>query len=849
MKRGQLRIYLGAAPGVGKTYAMLDEGYRRRRRGTDVVIGFVETYGRPATEAQIRDLPIVPRKRIAYRDRLLEEMDLEAILARAPAVVLVDELAHTNVPGAGNEKRWQDVQALLDADITVISTLNIQHLESFNDVVERITGAAQRETIPDSVVRAADQVELVDMTSEALRRRMAHGNVYPPEKVDTALANYFRPGNLDALRTLALRWVAGQVDEELASYRERHDISELWETGERIVVAFAGAPGEENLIRRASRMGARLGARVVGVHVRTAEGLIQAQPPALESQRQLLAELGCASAEVSGADIASALLGYARAENATQLVVGASRRPRWRQLLRPPGINRVVRDSSPIDVHVISLAPTQAGGLPSSPRRYRPASVPPRRRLTGWVLGTAGIALYGFAISPLQSTFGLPGALLCLLLGIVSVAAIGGVPPAAAATVIAALVADYFFTPPVGSLRIAHAADAVALVVFFAVAGLVSALVDRLIRRDLEMARARAESEALARLAGRVAPLSAQRLPTLVAELRGTFALDMAAVLVPEEGSWRALAVSGGPVPDEPQQAPFSAQLDERAVLVFAGEALSAEDSRLLQAFVAQLRQAQEEMALARQAATASALAEANSLRTALLAAVSHDLRTPLHAIKTAATSLLSDDVSFSPEQTRELCETIDSETDRLTALVENLLDMSRLQAGVLPVSLCATVVEDVLHAALASLPAAGSEVVLDLAERLPAVQADAGLLERAVANVLANAERFSPPAASVRVLAGVARGHVEVRVIDRGPGIAREQREQLFQPFQRLGDHAGRHAGLGLGLAIARGFVEAMGGELTLEDTPGGGATFVFSLPVADVEAVDIPEPIACVP
>ncbi|HXW59845.1 MAG TPA: ATP-binding protein [Solirubrobacteraceae bacterium] len=846
MTRGELRIYLGMAPGVGKTYAMLAEGYRRRKRGTDVVIGFVETYGRAATEAQMRDLPTIPRKRLAYRDRVLEEMDLDAILARKPAVALIDELAHTNVPGSGNEKRWQDVQALLDAGITVVSTLNVQHLEGFNDVVERITGAAQRETIPDSVVAAADQVELVDMTSQALRRRLAHGNVYPPEKVDTALANYFRPGNLDALRTLALRWVAGQVDTELASYRERHDIKELWETGERIVVGFAGAPGEENLIRRASRMGARLGAPVIGVHVRTAEGLIQAHPPALESQRRLLSELGCASAEVSGTDTASALLQFARAENATQLVVGASRRPRWRQLLRAPSINHVVRDSAPIDVHVISLRRAAGQTLPASPRRYRPAAVPPRRRLAGWALATVGIALFGVALSPLQSTFGLPGGLLCLLLGVVAVAVIGGVPPAVAATLIAAVVADYFFTPPVHSLRIAHAADAVAIAVFFSVAALVSALVDRLIRRDLEMARARAESEALARLAGRSAPLRSERLPALVAELRGTFELDMAAVLVPEEGGWRALAASGDPVPERPEDAAFSAQLDERAVLVFAGRALSAEDSRLLQAFVAQLRQAQEELALARQAATATALAQANNLRTALLAAVSHDLRTPLHAIKAAATSLLSDDVAFSPEQTRDLCETIDAETDRLTALIENLLDMSRLQAGVLPVSAGPTDLEDVLCAAIASLPPSDVSICFEPSESLPAVHADAGLLERALANVLSNSRRFSPPTVPVRVVAGVADELVEIRVIDRGPGVAKDRREELFKPFQRLGDKGGNGRGLGLGLAIAKGFAEAMGGELTLEDTPGGGATLVFTLRLADMDAAHMSDSIA---
>jgi two-component system, OmpR family, sensor histidine kinase KdpD len=842
--KGQLRIYLGPAPGVGKTYAMLDEGFRRRSRGADVVIGYVETYGRAATEAQIRDLPIIPRKLLTHRGVALEEMNLEAILAREPDVALVDELAHSNVPGSRNEKRWQDVEVLLEAGITVIATVNVQHLASLNDAVTRITGTVQRETLPDSVVRAAGQVELVDMTPEALRRRMAHGHIYPPEKVDTAMANYFRPGNLAALRALALLWVAGQVDEELASYRARHGIKEQWETRERMVVGLAGSQREGNLIRRASRMGARLGAgTVIGVHVRTGEGLIAPEPELLEAHRRLLEELGCSYAEVAGPDVAGALLSFARAENATQLVIGDSSRPRWRQLLRAPDVNRVIRDSGPIDVHVISLPEAGSEDLPESPRRYRPAVVSPRRRLAGWTLGTAGIALLSLALSPLQQAFGLPGALLCLLLGVVAVATIGGVPPAVAATVIAAIGADYFFTPPIHSLRIHRAADAFALVVFFAVAAAVSAVVDQLMRRGLQMTRARAESEALARLATGSAPLSTERLPHLVEELRRTFALDMVAVLTPEEGGWRAIAASGEPLPARPQDVPFSERLADQAVLVFAGRTLSAEDTRLLHVFVAQLRHAQEEMALERQATRATALAQANRLRTALLAAVSHDLRTPLHAIKTAATSMTSDEVSWSHEEIRDFSQTIDTETDRLTALVDNLLDMSRLQTGALPISVSATDVEDVLHVAVASLPTAGAAIVLDVAAELPAAQADPGLLERAVANVLANARQWSPPAVPVRVQAGIAREHIEIRVIDQGPGVAPDRRDQLFKPFQRLGDRTGAgRSGLGLGLAIARGLVEAMGGELALEDTPGGGATFVFILPAIGLQSPEAP-------
>ncbi|MGH9037401.1 MAG: universal stress protein, partial [Acidimicrobiia bacterium] len=350
-RRGTLRIYLGAAPGVGKTYAMLNEGWRRKERGTDVVIGFVETYGRAQTIVQIRDAEVVPRTRMEYRDAVFEEMDVDAILRRRPEVALVDELAHTNVPGSRNEKRWQDVEELLDAGITVISTVNIQHLESLNDVVERITGIRQRETVPDEVVRQAEQVELVDMTPEALRRRLAHGNVYAPEKIDAALANYFRPGNLGALRELALLWVADQVDVALEHYRDRHGITEPWETRERVIVAVTGAPGTESLVRRAARIARRAHGELIGVHVTTDEGLVGPPGGLLDQHRRLLEEMGGQYHETVGADVAAALVDFARSENATQLVLGASRLSRWAELTRGSVINRAVRLSGPIDVH------------------------------------------------------------------------------------------------------------------------------------------------------------------------------------------------------------------------------------------------------------------------------------------------------------------------------------------------------------------------------------------------------------------------------------------------------------------------------------------------------------------
>ena len=368
MARGQLRIYLGAAPGVGKTYAMLGEAQRRRARGTDIVVGLLETHGRKLTAAMAEGLEIVPRRTMTHRGVTFTEMDLDAVLARHPQVALIDELAHTNVPGCRNTKRWQDVDELLDAGIEVITTLNIQHLESLNDVAKQVTGVEQHETLPDAVARRADQIELVDMTPEALRRRMVHGNVYPPNRIDAALTHYFRPGNLTALRELALLWLADRVEEGLQRYRAEHGIAEQWETKERIVVAIAGEKGDEAVIRRAARIAARTpGSDLIAVHVNSDDGLLVTPAGALETQRALVISVGGSFQEIPGEDIPETLLGFARAENATQMVLGASRRGRLLTLLTGKSIpTRVARRAEHIDVHLVSRdekepAPAGAG--------------------------------------------------------------------------------------------------------------------------------------------------------------------------------------------------------------------------------------------------------------------------------------------------------------------------------------------------------------------------------------------------------------------------------------------------------------------------------------------------------
>jgi two-component system sensor histidine kinase KdpD len=820
-------VYLGAAAGVGKTFAMLNEGTRRRQRGTDVVVGFVETYGRANTQAQIGDLEVIPPKKLRSNNGEVEEMDVDAVLTRKPAVALVDELAHTNVSGSRNPKRWQDVNELLDAGIDVVTTLNIQHLESVVDVIERITGIEEDERIPDAVVRAAEQVELVDMTPEALRRRMAHGNVYPADRIDAALANYFRLGNLAALRELALLWVVDKVEASLQDYMGEHGIEGPWETRERVVVAITSAPGGDVLIRRAARMAMRAHGELLGVHVRSAKRPDDLPKVLLSEHRALVIELGGTFHEVVGDDVGEALIEFARAENATQLVLGASRRSRWVELTRGSVIKRVIRASGPIDVHVISHEVPEPQPPLADPRRTRALST--RRQVAGALVGVLLFPLLTVVMIALRESLGLPGALLLYLLAVVVVAAIGGIWPALVASVAAFLLANWYFTPPFHQLSIRKTEDLLALVAFLFVAGVVSGLVNLAARRTADAARARAEAETLALLGGQLMA-EEDPLPLLMTTLRTTFGLTVIAILRRSGDDWIVEASTGTPVPRSPDDGELSIPIDTEMQLVVVGPGLPAEDLTLLRAFTGPLALAFERRRLRAQAAVAAGVAEASDLRAALLAAVSHDLRTPLSSIKAAATSLLQRDVKWTPQATRELLATIDEEADRLNSLVGNLLDMSRLQSGALEFTMRDIGLDEVVPAAIKGLGERGHAVVMRVDETLPRVHTDAALLERAIANLVDNAVTWSPSDQPVRVEAGAIAGRVDLRVVDRGPGIPADQRERVFQPFQRLGDQS-NGTGTGLGLAVARGFVEAIGGEITVEDTPGGGLTVVVSL------------------
>lgn len=834
------RVYLGMAPGVGKTFAMLGEAGRRRERGTDVVVGIVETHGRARTAALLDGLEVVPRRRVEHGGGLLEELDVDAVLARRPEIVLVDELAHTNAPGSRNAKRWQDVRELLDAGIDVLSTVDVQHLESLHDVVERITGTTQPETVPDEVVRRADQVELVDITPEALLRRMAHGNVFPPDRIDAALANWFRPGNLIALRELALLWVADEVDVALRRYRSDHRITEVWETRERVVVALTGGAESETVLRRAARIATRAGqADLLAVHVLRGDGLAAAMPTAVTRLRQLAEDVGATFQTVvgdaGGAGVTAALLDFARGVNATQLVLGTSRRSRVARLFDQGIGARTVQGSGRIDVHLVTH--DEAGRGARLPSLHR--SLPRLRRILSWVLAlVAPAAAAGIGVA-FRGSFGLSTDVVLFFLATVGVALAGGVAPAVLAALLGGLLLNYLFTAPLYSFAISAGENLVAVAAMVLVAVLVALVVDRAERRATQAARARTEAALLTTFA-RTVLTDGDPLPRLLERVRVAFGLTSTTVLERVDGRRVAVASAGPVACGRPEDADVDVEMEEGVHLVGAGRALEASDRGLLETVAGQALLALRSERSRREAEAARRRAEVTETRSGLLSAVGHDLRSPLTSIKAAASSLRDPQLRLSPDDRTELLATVEESADRLTGLVDNLLDSSRLAAGAVTPLLQTVGLDEVAARALVALDGA-TRVRVEVPEDLAPVVADVGLLERVIANLVDNSLRHGGGAPVLRGSAHADR--VELRVVDTGPGVPAAERDGLFTPFQRLGDRDAT-TGIGLGLSVARGFTELMGGTLDAEDTPGGGLTVVVSLPVAGRVAPPEPGP-----
>jgi two-component system sensor histidine kinase KdpD len=812
---------------------MLGEAHRRLERGTDVVVGLVETHEREKTDRLLEGLETVPRRTVYYRGKEFEELDLDAVLTRAPEVALVDELAHTNIPGCRNAKRWQDIGELLDAGIDVLTTLNVQHLESVNDVVERITGVRQQETVPDALVRGAEQLELIDITPEALRRRLAHGNVYPARKIDAALGNYFRPGNLTALREISLLWVADQVDVALQRYRAEQRITDTWEARERVVVAVTGGPETETLVRRASRIAARAGAELLVLHILRGDGLAGVSPSAVSEMRTLAKDLGATFHTVVGDDVPDALLDFARGVNATQLVLGTSRRSRLARAFDEGIGAAVVQRSGAIDVHMVTHSEAARGWRLR--REGSPLGLP--RRIAGWVAAVLLPALATGVGLLLDGDVSLSTDAVGYFLVIVVVALVGGLGPALAAAVLSGLLLNFFFTEPVMTLNIAETENSVTLLAMVVVAALVAIVVDRAARRTAQAIEARTEAALLSSYA-RTVLLSPNPLDRLLSKVRENFALSSVALLEKSSGEWRRVACVGPSPCDGPDDADVDVVVTPDVHLALRGRALPAEARGVLETVAGQALLALRQQRMTAEAAEAKRRAETTELRTALLSAVGHDLRTPLTSIKAAVGSLRAPDLALSEEDTAELLADIEESADRLSGIIDNLLDSSRLATGAVRPRLRSVTYDEVVARALAGLDGR-SAVAVDVDERLPAVTADVGLLERVVANVVDNAlrhgspglDRAVPPAEPpIAIRASTHEDRVELRVVDHGRGLPKGAADAVFAPFQRLGD---TKSGIGLGMSVARGFMDAMGGTIRTEDTPGGGLTVVLSLPV----------------
>ena len=826
MTRGRLRVFLGGAPGVGKTVAMLTEGHRLAAAGEDVVVGLVETHGRPFTLKQVEGLEIVPRTEIAHKGARIPEMDLDAVLARNPDVALVDEMAHTNPPGMRNDKRWKDIEELLDAGIDVISTVNVQHLESLNDVVESITGVVQNETIPDAALRAADQVDLVDLSPEALRQRMAYGDIYKPEKIDAALANYFREGNLSALRELALLWLADRVDEALARYREDNSIEKAWPTRERVVVALSGGREGETLLRRGARIAKRgVGGELLAVFATRSDGLSGATLPDLARLRNLTEELGGTFHTVTGEHPAQSVLDFARGSNATQIVIGTSRRALWQRLFSRGFSEAIIDGSREIDTHVVSLESNAA-----RVRRRRKSALPGERIKQGFALAF----LLPTLVTALFMAFrGHPNLALVspvFLLIAVIVALVGGLWPAVIAAVLGCMLADWFFTPPYGTFTIQHPANTLALFISVGVAILVASLVNRYALRLHQARVAQTEATAMADMTN-VLLGSTQQLRILLDQIVEMCGLSGAAVV--EKRSPRGAFATIECTADFDAASIAASErdtIDDTHDLILQPADISADNRRLISACVVYARAILQKDDLKKSASTARELAQDNRARTALLSAVSHDLRTPLAGIKASIESLRNTAIAFTPDEREELMESIELSADKLDRLITNLLGMSRLQVGAL-------VAKPDIYDLRELLPEYVSQVSdPERVSYTPAAEpvlacVDPGLLERVVTNLLENSLRYQRTG-RVRLSTEPDAEGISIKIVDTGPGVKRKDREAIFQPFQRKGDTS-TSDGVGLGLAVARGLAEAMNGIVTPSETPGGGLTMTVTVPL----------------
>ena len=863
-QRGRLKIFLGAAPGVGKTYEMLSAAQIRRREHVDVVIGVVETHGRAETEALTAGLEIIPRRTIAYRERALTEMDLDAILARNPKLVLVDELAHSNAPGSRHPKRYLDVEELLAAGIDVYTTLNIQHVESLNDVVAQITRIRVRETVPDSVIERADDIELIDLTPEDLIQRLKDGKVYVPSQAERAVRHYFAPGNLTALRELALRRTAQRVDNQMVDYMRSHAIEGPWPAGERVLVCVQGGRKATATVRHAKRLADQLRAPWTAIHVETTGGAATAGKDSVTEALRLAQLLGAEPVLIPGQDVADSIIDYARANNVTHLIVAKSDHPRWRQLISGSITQRLINRAGGINIHVIEV-PAERTSAPAQ------SAAGDHSKLDLWpyVVTTALVAAAIPVGIGLHELLGVTNVALVFLTAVLIGAVLHGLGPSLFACFISMLAYNFFFLPPIYTFTIADPENVVALFFFTVVAVVASNLAAR-VRGQALAARLRArQTDDLYQFSRKLA--AAVTLDDLLWATAHQIAMMLkvrVVLLLPENGS---VAVRAGFPPedmlDEADVAAAKWSWEKNRVAgrgsdtlpggkwLFQplrtgrgplgvvgiirdepGPLLTPDQQRLLNALADQAALAIERVNLARDLHLARLQVETDRLRSALLTSISHDLRTPLASILGSATSLRSQDDVLDAPTKQALLGTIIEESDRLNRFIGNLLDMTRLESGALKPRTSLNELSDVIGAALqrASKILAAHRVEVNLQAHLPMLALDMVLFEQVLFNLLDNAAKHAPAGSLITIDASRDGDTVMLRVMDEGDGIPDTDVDRIFEKFYRAGGADRRRAGTGLGLAICRGFVEAMDGTITATNRPDRpGAMFVITLPV----------------
>jgi two-component system sensor histidine kinase KdpD len=869
--KGRLKVFLGAAPGVGKTYAMLQAARLRKREGVDVLAGLVETHGRAETQALLQGLEVVPRRHVEYRGKLLEEVDLDAILVRHPQLVLVDELAHTNVPGTRHPKRYLDVQELIAAGIDVYTTVNIQHLESLNDAVAQITGVRVRETIPDSVLENADEIQLIDLPPEELIQRLHEGKVYVPEQAQRAIENYFRPGNLNALRELALRRTAERVDDQMQTYMQAQAIPGPWPTTERIMVCVSPSPLSPRLVRAAKRRADRRNAEWLAVYVETPgdQRRSEADRDRVAKTLRLAESLGAEAVAIPGREAAEDLIRYARSRNVTEIIIGKSQRSWWEELRYGSIVNGLIRRSGQIDIYVIT------GEEEKVSREARSAPpIRPELRIRRYVASTAAVILAGIGARLLQDYISVPNLSLVFLLGVLFSAAKFGLWPSIYASVLSMLVYDFFFVPPVYTFTVATPQDILALIVYFIVAVLTSELTARM-REQAEAARRREDrtaalfalSRAIAGSAGLDAV--AQVITSSVSEI-----VRARVVLLVSHREGLVLKASHPPaiqLTDTEQAAatwawqhdqptgqgsdtlpgvpwlfmPLRTAQEAAGVLGVQFEAqatiIPPARQRLLEGLADQAAVAIERTRLVQAMEEAKVLTETERLRAALLSSVSHDLRTPLASIIGSVTSLLNYGDGYDKPTRKDLLLTIQEEAERLSRFVGNLLDITRLESGELKLNREWAEIQDVIGTALnrARNALERHRVVVEVEPRLPLVRLDFVLFEQVLLNLLDNAVKYSEPGTTITVRGGRETDFVAIEVTDEGVGVPQADLERIFSKFYRVNRTDRQVAGTGLGLSICRGIVEAHRGKIKASiPASGKGTTMTILMPIEEQPA-----------